>query len=83
MALIDLAFRARRSDLAGFLEPAIWKGCRHLFEEDIRVPHDVIGACRRLLRQGHTDCPSCKRPLPDHQTLDFWRELGHDLRRPA
>jgi hypothetical protein len=84
-ALLDLMARARKRDGAAFLETAIWRGCRHFFESDERVPRDVIDANRRLIRQGHDRCPECRRPLPDHSTLDFWRQLGHDsiLRRPA
>ena len=82
-ALLDMMAKARRSDLAGFLERAIWRGCRLLFEEEVRVPTDTIGACRALLRRGLTDCPTCRRPLPDHDQLDYWRELTHDFRRPA
>ena len=84
-ALLEMMARARRSELAAFLEVATWKGCRHLFEEDVRVPTDTIGAIRRLLRQGHDSCPTCRRPLPDHDVLDHWRRLTHDsiLRRPA
>ena len=82
-ALMEMSFRSRRSDLRAFLETAIWKGCRHLFEKDGGVPTDTIGAIRRLRRAGHTDCPSCRRPLPNHDVLDYWRELTHDYRRPA
>jgi hypothetical protein len=84
-ALLEMMARARRSELAAFLEVAVWKGSRHLFEEDARVPSDAIGAIRRLLRQGHDHCPECRRPLPDHDQLDHWRRLTHDsiLRRPA
>jgi hypothetical protein len=82
-ALLDMAFHARRSELAGFLELAIWRGCRHLFEEERDVPRDVIEANRRLLHRGLDRCPSCRRPLPDHDELDRWRALRHDYRRPA
>lgn len=82
-ALLEMMAKARRSDLAAFLETAVWRGCRHLFEEDLRVPTDLIEATRRLLRQGHSTCPSCRRPLPDHDQLDYWRELTHSYRRPA
>ena len=75
--------RARRSDLAAFLETAVWKGCRHLFEEEVRLPTNTIDTIRRLLREGDSDCPRCRRPLPDHDQLDYWRELTHDYRRPA
>jgi hypothetical protein len=64
-------------------ETTIWRGCRHLFEEEVCVAHDVIDACRGLLRAGHVACPSCRRPLPSHEDMDYWRRLGHDLRRPA
>ena len=77
-ALLEMMARARRSEFAAFLEAATWKGCRHLFEEDVRVPTDTIGAIRRLLRAGHSSCPTCRRPLPDHGELDYWRELGHE-----
>jgi hypothetical protein len=83
-ALLEMTARARRSDIASFLEHAIWRGCGHLFEEDIRVPTDVIGAIRRLRRQGRDACPTCLRPLPDHDELDHWRELIHNYnKRPA
>jgi hypothetical protein len=82
-ALLDMAFRARRRPDAGFLETAIWRGCRHLFDGDRQVPCDVIEANRRLIRRGHDRCPECRRPLPSTADLDRWRELGHDLRRPA
>jgi hypothetical protein len=82
-ALLDMAFRARRSENAAFLETAIWRGCRHLFEGDRQVPRDVIEANRRLIRRGHDRCPECRRPLSSTADLDRWRELGHDLRRPA
>jgi hypothetical protein len=82
-ALLEMMARARRSELAAFLELSVWHGCRHLFEEDVRVPTDTIGAIRRLLRQGHDSCPTCRRPLPDQDELDRWRRLTHDsiLRR--
>jgi len=82
-ALLEMAFKARRREDAAFLETAIWRGCRHLFEGDRYVPTDVIEANRRLLRRGHDRCPECRRPLPTTADLDRWRELGHDLRRPA
>jgi hypothetical protein len=82
-ALLDMAFRARKSENAVFLETAIWRGCRHLFEGDREVPRDVIEANRRLIRRGHARCPECRRPLPSTADLDRWRELGHDLSRPA
>jgi hypothetical protein len=82
-ALLEMMARARRSELAAFLELAVWKGCRHLFEEEPRIPADTIGAIRALLRRGLDACPTCRRPLPDHSTLDYWRELTHDYRRPA
>jgi hypothetical protein len=82
-ALLEMMAKARRSELAAFFETAVWRGCRHLFEEDVRVPTNTIDAIRRLLRQGLDSCPTCRRPLPDHDVLDYWRELGHDLRRPA
>ncbi len=85
LALLEMMSRARRSELAAFLELSVWKGCKHLFEEDVPTPTDTIGAIRALLRQGHSDCPTCRRPLPDHDELDRWRRLTHDsiLRRPA
>jgi hypothetical protein len=51
----------------------------------VRLPTDTIGAIRALLRRGLDSCPTCRRPLPDHDVLDYWRELVHDsiLRRPA
>jgi hypothetical protein len=82
-ALLEMMSRARRSEFAAFLERAIWKGCAHLFEEEPRIPTDTIGACRRLLRQGLDTCRECKRPLPDHSTLDYWREITLDVQRPA
>jgi hypothetical protein len=82
-ALLDMAFRARRRDTAVFLETAIWRGSRHFFEGDRKVPRDVIEANRRLIRRGLDHCPECRRPLPSSADLDRWRELGHDLRRPA
>jgi hypothetical protein len=82
-ALLEMSFRARRSDLAAFLETAIWRGCRHFFEDDRQVPRDVIEANRRLIRAGHDRCPDCRRPLPSTADLDRWRELGHDYRRSA
>jgi hypothetical protein len=82
-ALLDMAFRARRRDTAAFLEVAIWRGSRHFFEGDRQVPRDVIEANRRLIRQGKNNCPTCRRPLPTTADLDHWRELGHDLGRPA
>jgi hypothetical protein len=82
-ALLEMMAKARRSEIAAFLETAIWRGCRHLFEGDEQVPRDVIEANRRLIRRGHDRCPECRRPLPSTADLDRWRELGHDLRRPA
>jgi hypothetical protein len=82
-ALLEMAFRARRSENAAFLETAIWRGCRHFFEGDRQVPRDTIEANRRLIRRGLDCCPECRRPLPSTAELDRWRELGHDLRRPA
>jgi hypothetical protein len=82
-ALLEMMARARRSELAAFLEVATWKGCRHLFGEEVRLPTATIRAIRALLRRGLDTCPTCRRPLPDHDVLDFWRELVHDLRRPA
>jgi hypothetical protein len=84
-ALLDLMARARKREGAAFLELAIWRGCAHLFEEEVHVPVDPIGAIRLLRRQGLESCPSCRRPLPDHDQLDYWRRLTHDsiLRRPA
>jgi hypothetical protein len=82
-ALLEMMAKARRSELAAFLETAVWRGCRHLFEEDVRIPSGTIDAIRRLIRKGHSDCPTCRRPLPDHDVLDYWRELTHDYRRPA
>jgi hypothetical protein len=82
-ALLEMMAKARRSENAAFLETAIWRGCRHLFEGDRQVPRDVIEANRRLIRRGHSACPECRRPLPSTADLDRWRELGHDLRRPA
>jgi hypothetical protein len=81
--LLEMMACARRSELAGFLETAVWRGSRHLFDEGPRDTADVIDATRRLRRQGHHACPTCRRPLPDHDELDYWRELQHDLRRPA
>jgi hypothetical protein len=77
-ALLEMMAKARRSELAAFLETAIWRSCRHLFEEDPRPPTDTIGAIRALLRRGLNACPTCRRPLPDHSTLDYWRRLTHD-----
>jgi hypothetical protein len=77
-ALLEMMARARRSELAAFLETAIWRSCRHLFEEEPRQPTDTIGAIRALLRRGLAACPTCRRPLPDHSTLDYWRQLTHD-----
>jgi hypothetical protein len=82
-ALLEMMAKARRSELAAFLERATWKGCAHLFEEESPIPTDTIGAIRSLLRRGLDACPECRRPLPDHSTLDYWRELTHDYRRPA
>jgi hypothetical protein len=82
-ALLEMMGRARRSELAAFLETAIWRGSRHFFEGDRQVPRDVIEANRRLIRRGLDRCPECRRPLPSTADLDRWRELGHDLRRPA
>lgn len=82
-ALLDLMANARRREGAVFLETAIWRGCRHFFEGDKQVPRDVIEANRRLIRRGYDHCPECMRPLPSPGDLDRWRELGHDLRRPA
>jgi hypothetical protein len=84
-ALLEMAFKARRSENGPFLETAIWRGSRHFFEGDRKVPTDTIGAIRRLLRQGRSDCPMCRRPLPDHDELDYWRELTHEAmtRRPT
>lgn len=83
LALLEMAFRARRSELAAFLERAVWNGCRHLFEEEVEIPRDLINAIRRLRHQGHERCPECRRDLPSHKELDRWRELSHDYRRPA
>lgn len=82
-ALLEMMAKARKSENAAFLETAIWRGCRHLFEGDREVPRDVIEANRRLIRHGHDRCPQCRRPLPSTADLDRWRELGHDYRRPA
>ena len=83
-ALLDLMASARKRDGAAFLECAVWRGCRHFFEGDEQVPRDLIEANRRLLRQGHTACPECRRPLPSTADLTHWRELGHQtIRRPA
>jgi hypothetical protein len=84
-ALLEMMAKARRSENAAFLETAIWRGCRHFFEGDEQVPHDVIDANRRLIRAGHDRCPECRRPLPSTADLDRWRELGHEAmtRRPA
>jgi hypothetical protein len=82
-ALLEMMGKARRSDLAAFLERAVWKGCRHLFEEDPRPPTNAIDACRRLIRRGLDTCPTCYRPLPDHDQIDYWISLTHDTRRPA
>lgn len=76
-ALLQVMAKARRSELAVFLELAVWKGCAHLFQEDVGVPTDTIAAIRRLLRQNLVACPSCRRPLPDHDQLDYWRRLAH------
>ncbi len=61
-ALLEMMARTRRSENAAFLETAIWRGCRHLFEGDQRVPRDVIDANRRLLRRGHDRCPGMPTP---------------------
>jgi hypothetical protein len=82
-ALLEMMAKARRSENPAFLETAIWRGCRHFFEGDRYVPTDVIQANRRLIRRGLNRCPECRRPLPSTADLDRWRELGHDLRRPA
>jgi hypothetical protein len=82
-ALLEMMAKARRSENAAFLETAIWRGCHHFFEGDEQVPRDVIEANRRLVRRGHDRCPECRRPLPSVADLDRWRQLGHDLRRPA
>jgi hypothetical protein len=82
-ALLALSQRGRHEELPAFVEAGIWRGCRHFFEGDRHVPTDLIEACRRLIRQGHWACPECRRPLPSTADLDRWRELGHDLRRPA
>lgn len=85
VGLLEMAFRARRTDIPQFLETAIWRGSRHLFEDERRIPTDTIAAIRRLLRKGNNVCPSCRRPLPGHDALDRWRRLGHEAitRRPA
>ena len=83
VALLQLSKRARHQELSAFYEAALWRGCRHFIEGDQRVPQDLIEANRRLLRRGLTNCPTCRRPLPDGHDLDRWRELCHDLRRPA
>jgi hypothetical protein len=77
-ALLEMMALARRSELAAFLETAVWRGCRHLFDADVRVPTDTIGAIRALLRRGLDSCPTCRRPLPNHDELDRWRRLSHD-----
>ena len=78
-ALLDLMARARHREGAAFLELAVWKGSRHFFEGDKKVPRDIIEANRRLLRAGHSDCPSCRRPLPSPDDLDRWRRIGHEM----
>lgn len=82
-ALLNMMTGARRSELAAFLEPAIWNAAAHLFDQGPRDARNVIDAIRRLLRAGKDRCPTCLRPLPDHDELDWWRELSHDHRRPA
>lgn len=82
-ALIELSQRGRHEEVPAFIEAGIWRGCRHFFESDERVPRDVIEANHRLIRRGHDRCPECRRPLPSTADLNRWRELGHDVRRPA
>ncbi len=82
-ALLEMMAKVRRSENAAFLETAIWRAVRHFFEGDRKVPADVIEANRRLIRRGLHRCPECRRPLPSSSDLDYWRELGHDYRRPA
>jgi hypothetical protein len=82
-ALLELSHRGRHEELPAFVEAGSWRGCRGFREGDKRVPRDVIEANRRLLRRGHVDCPTCRRPLPSSADLDRWRALGHDLGRPA
>jgi hypothetical protein len=75
--LLELMANARRRDGAAFFERAVWRGCRHLFEGDEQVPHDLIEANHRLIRRGHDRCPECLRSLPSHDDLRRWRKLGH------
>jgi hypothetical protein len=84
-ALRELHRQASREALPAFAEAAVWGAARHLFEPDRGVPKRIIDAIRRLLRQGHSDCPSCRRPLPTHAEVDRWEALGSEaiLRRPA
>jgi hypothetical protein len=82
-ALLELSQRSRHEELPAFIEAGIWRGCRHFFEGARQVPHDVIAANYRLIRRGLRACPECRRPLPTPDDLRRWRELGHDLRRPA
>jgi hypothetical protein len=82
-ALLDLMGRARKREGAAFLEVAIWRGCRHFFEEKRAVPRDTINALRRLRHRGLSSCPTCRRDVPDHDELDRWVALRHDYRRPA
>jgi hypothetical protein len=82
-ALLELSRRGRREEAPGLIESGIWRGSRAFLEGDRGIPRDVTEACRRLLRQGRTDCPTCRRPLPSAADLDRWRELSHHFRRPA
>lgn len=77
-ALLDLMARARAHDGAAFLERAVWKGCAHFFDDDDRVPRDLLEANHRLIRKGHSACPECLRPLPSTDDLHRWRRLGHE-----
>jgi hypothetical protein len=76
-ALLDLMARARRSELAAFLEIAVGRGCSFLFVEEQEVPRDIIAALRRLRHRGLDRCPECRRDLPSHDELDRWVQLRH------
>lgn len=79
LALLDLGRRARRETPGGFAASAVWGGARHFLAEDgLPAGGDgTVNAIRRLRYDGHSDCPSCKRPLPDHEELDGWNRLRH------
>jgi hypothetical protein len=84
LALLELNRQARQEALPAFAEAATWGAARHLFEEETKVPDDIVQALRGLRRRGLESCPTCHRHLPDHAELDRWQALAREAiaRRP-